>query len=559
MDNSTDEERSILLRRPRVLFPPGDDDTAAAAGALNITPVSEINDAASTKKKDQELSSEAQLRRLVEQYNNRKPIKMIGYQSGQRQNNLSLLEEEQQEVNEYKNKAPSLSPKSVFAVFPGVVVVALLDRLISLLRIQPRWQESPILDKSLEASLKDVRASTGYEAYAAAAALLQKISLDILARDEDDDSADEKYFLQSQQEAETDAQRVTFWINVHNLAVLHACIERGPPLTRATHSAVVRYYAWSRAQKLALGSQAFSIFQMEHSILRGGGFTSNKWVSETKSISPNSKSGSRINDDLPPQPPRWSSWLSDFPLARFAKNDDRRLLVPRFPPTPELSFALFTATESSAPLTVFRAETKDELASELRTHAATFLANSVTVAPLLTESPLRFSRSSSAYVDDQKKKVLLTTRTSSSVTATSDDYDCDQGDFPLSPPGSPTSQNSNGVLVVLPAAMRYHAYNWGRTSADVIAAVHAILEDELGDDRLASTVRMLNTLDAAETSMKTTRCSAFRSSNGAFYSPSSSLRKSFSRNGTSPTLFKLKVKYQSYEWSPAIKLATSYS
>lgn len=304
---SEDAGREVLVQRPRLLISLCDEDEVVlSSGALNVTRAPLSDD----EKRRARMSSKTQI-------------------------GASLWRTNQE-------------------------VVALLDRLVATVRLTSSIPASPRKNENSSLSplrvitrrklfddddhdfdgdhgqqlrhtrLDAVRSSTGFAAFEEAASLLNRIDAETLVRNEEEDE-------------EEDAARIAFWINVHNLAVLHACIARNPPPTSRGPSLVVRYYAWSRSHKYAVGGFVFSIFQIEHAILRA-----------------------RTND-------RYSKgWISD--LARFARNDDRHLLSPRQPPPRELGFALFAATKSSSPLAVFRATSKAGFEAELRAQAAKTIA-----------------------------------------------------------------------------------------------------------------------------------------------------------------------------------------
>ena len=425
--------RDVMLRRPRMLFPADDDSVVVSSNALNA--------AAFVAEKTVD---EAALKRLV-----------------------SLDDED--DVETFWSPRPTRTKVPVIS--PNDVVVALLDRIIALFRVQTTEEEawSP-RDKdgrnlrgdgdAIETFFAGVRATTGFEAFEEASALLWRTSLDTLAYDDDDASTPQmntplsldtelkglrsgnqrkKTFdgddFDEEEDDDDEARRQAFWINLHNLSVVHACVARGaPPISqKSTSSGVVRYYSWSRSQKYAVGGAVVSTFQMEHSILRAP-------------------------DD---QSETWTNWIAD--LAHFGRTDPRRLLVPRTPAPKELSFALFAATSSSAPLTVFRATTKRGLQLELQAHAARALSRDLVVSS--DNSP------DSGRSDDRRTKVTVT----------------------------------------LPAAMRWHR-SWGRANTDILAAVNRLILDHCNDDRLKDLVDQ-------------------------------------------PSPGKLKLEYQTYNWSPGLALA----
>ncbi|KAJ8606868.1 hypothetical protein CTAYLR_010259 [Chrysophaeum taylorii] len=436
---------------------------------------------------------------------------------------------------------------------PNDVVAALLDRLIATVRFQRSWPsmvpESPssrtiaesfnslnsdersfsqtsesrgspktssgrsLLEgcspEGLRGQLEAVRKSTSYAAFAEASALLCRINIEALARDDDSDIHDE---------GDDDAERIAFWINVHNLAVFHACIARGPPPTQRGPSIAMRYYAWSRAQKYAVGGVALSVFQIEHSILRA------------QSANPSS----------------WTGWLAD--LARFGQKDDRRFLSPKSPPPPELSFALFTPTKSSAPLTVFRATSRLGLDAELRAHAAKGLSQVVRVHPGVSHRrrralpPLSPAPSTSHEIPSRLPPPLTPhashvtpLRETAIVEATPPPFRNSCDDPPAAKQQQPQQQHQQQqqqqrvFVVVLPAVVRWYARDWGHGNLDIVDYVHRLLARELEDFRLGEVIAAAHEDVVAATSRN-------------------------SGWNTQKSSFALKLDYASYDWTPAFAI-----
>ena len=576
-DNDT-PYREVMLHRPRMisLFPSDDDAAVAASNALNA--------AAWPKDKNDDDANDA-LRRLVAGKGDNTdtassgdktaalldspstaaavtPTAMRRYRT--RRTTTQTKKRRQQRARQDMGRSPSISPNDV--------VVALLDRLVALVRLQ---SDSSIISSSkeqpnnfhsessfspaaargteaLDSWLEGVRSTTGFEAFEEASALLWRISLDSLAYDTDAYESSQRGLLESaddtpsstmmttmqesfggdddedttpttpgsetlfadddetEEDADAEAARIAFFVNVHNLAVLHACIARGaPPVSRGA-SGVVRYYAWSRSQKYAVGGLLLSIFQIEHSILRA----------------PDNPRTGR------PAGSTWTGWLSD--LARFAKNDPRRMLVPRSQTQPELSFALFAATRSSAPLAIFRANTRAGLDAELKAHAASVLAKDLKIIRkgLFENNDNRGDHHLLSTPASHTSPLLA--NTTSPLLATPESASSDAA---LRRKSSSSSNYNTTAVVLLPAAMRWHQRCWGRSNADIVAAVHRLLADHGNDFRLAHIVDDDDDDDDID----------YRHERATTPWPKAN-------NKRRPVL---KVEYQSYDWSPGLSLAVS--
>lgn len=88
---------------------------------------------------------------------------------------------------------------------------------------------------ALDGQVEAVRASTGYKAFEEASALLCRLDIEALERIDDSDD-----FAADHDDGDDDAARVVFWLNLHNLAVIHGCLSHGPPPTSRGPSLVVR-------------------------------------------------------------------------------------------------------------------------------------------------------------------------------------------------------------------------------------------------------------------------------------------------------------------------------
>ena len=176
-----------------------------------------------------------------------------------------------------------------------------------------------------------------YDAFLEAAAALRAVDLDALAN-------------------LAEPLKHVFWVNCHNLCVLHACVATGPPSTASAFAPVTSYYAWARRQRYAIGGIALSALQMEHAVLRRG----------------DGAAGALAGALL---------------LPRFGADDPRAALRPRATP-PALALTLFAATRSSPPLRVVRAEDAATVWVELKAHAADVLRRGVAVAAASPRGPL---------------------------------------------------------------------------------------------------------------------------------------------------------------------------
>lgn len=224
----------------------------------------------------------------------------------------------------------------------------------------------------------------------------------------------------------------------------------------------------------------------------------------------------------------WTTWISE--LARFNKTDNRRLLSPRQAPPRELTFALFVATKSSLPLTVFRASTKSGLEAELRAHAAKALARDVSVTgcqSIRRDKKVTSSQDGTEQTVPSQLPGLLheNAPTSSSANVQSsvlgEKLPKDISDPQLS------KSTPRTIVVTLPAVLRWYAREWGRTQMEVVDAVHRLLEREFGDERLAGVLAMAHDDVVAKTN------------------PQAWARK--------PNLT-LKLEYLNYDWSPHISI-----
>lgn len=250
-----------------------------------------------------------------------------------------------------------------------------------------------------------------------------------------------------------------------------------------------------------------SVFQIEHSILRAHGAKALK--GHTSSLG-------------------WTSWISE--LARFNKSDNRRFLSPRQPPPRELTFALFVATKSSLPLTVFRASTKSGLEAELRAHAARALARDVSVSgcqSIRSDKKITSSNDCAEQIVPSQLPGFL--HESVNDCSSANVQSSELGEKVTKDISEPQLSRSTPrtVVVTLPAVLRYYAREWGRTNMEVVDAVHRLLDREFGDERLAGVLAMAHDDVVAKTH------------------PQAWARK--------PNLT-LKLEFLTYDWSPHISI-----
>ncbi|KAJ1449203.1 hypothetical protein M885DRAFT_590556 [Pelagophyceae sp. CCMP2097] len=197
---------------------------------------------------------------------------------------------------------------------PCEFIVSLVDRLVATIRLHP----APTLAQQLDLARK----STGFATFEAAAARLADVELPPAAS----------------------PRALAFFINAHNLVVLHACVARGLPV--GAQLGVGSYYSWLRRQKYRLGRFVLTPLQVEHAALRSRG----------KSLG-----------------------LISLLLPTFADADARAVLRRPSAPPAALAFSLLAATKSSAPLLVVRSTTLEGIESELRAHAAACIADDLAV------------------------------------------------------------------------------------------------------------------------------------------------------------------------------------
>ena len=216
-------------------------------------------------------------------------------------------------------------------------VAALLERLVATVKFFVHEET----DEVLEARLEAVRESTAFAAFEEAAAALRAVDLDA-------DLAD-------------DGAKHAFWINAHNLCVLHGCVANGAPQTATAFAPVPAYLAWARRQRYAFGDAQLSAIEIEHALLRRGDIYKGQLAIALL-------------------------------LPRFPKDDRRARLKPSRPP-PTLALSLFAATASSAPLRIVRKAATVPLRDELMANAADFLRKTVSVSKASVGLPaaLRFN------------------------------------------------------------------------------------------------------------------------------------------------------------------------
>ncbi|KAH8060128.1 Rab guanyl-nucleotide exchange factor [Aureococcus anophagefferens] len=209
-------------------------------------------------------------------------------------------------------------------------VRALLERLVATVK----FFHAGNVDLAV---LREVRESAAFAAFEEAAGALRAADLDALT---------------------DDAAKHAFWINAHNLVVLHGCVASGPPATATAFAPVPAYLAWAKRQRYAFGELTLSAIDIEHALLRRGDIF--KGTLAIALLLP------RFSDDGGP---------GSSPRRRRA-----------------LALSLFAATASSAPLRVVHARAP-ALQDELDANAADFLrrAAAVTKKGVTLPGPLRYN------------------------------------------------------------------------------------------------------------------------------------------------------------------------
>ena len=213
-------------------------------------------------------------------------------------------------------------------------VRALLERLVATVKF---FHAGGNVDLAV---LREVRESAAFAAFEEATGALRAADLDALT---------------------DDAAKHAFWINAHNLVVLHGCVANGPPATATAFAPVPAYLAWAKRQRYAFGELTLSAIDIEHALLRRGDI-----FKGTLAIA--------------------------LLLPRFSDDDARSRLKPAASPR-ALALSLFAATASSAPLRVVHARRAPALQDELDANAADFLrrAAAVTKKGVTLPGPLRYN------------------------------------------------------------------------------------------------------------------------------------------------------------------------